>query len=139
MPPPSPAAARSGYQLRSRTVEPATAACALRPCAARLYVHAEGGITYTGLRVEALFRNLLTRLRCSSMDGTSHSLRLQIQDLRKQCVRVVDDAEKTTDLALPPGTYHITATLGQWKRRYTMTLEPGTTFHLYLRLFATRR
>ena len=120
-------------------METATAACGHTLSAARLYVHAEGGVTFTGLWVEAQLRNLLARLRRSDLLGASSSLRLQIEDLRKHCVRVIDDAELLTDIPLPAGTYHITATLGQWKRRYTMTLEPGTTFHLYLRLFANRR
>ncbi|MGS0754622.1 hypothetical protein ACVBEH_07820 [Roseateles sp. GG27B] len=35
---------------------------------------------------------------------------------------------------MPPGTYQITALLGAYRRSYTMTLEPGTSFHLHLRL-----
>lgn len=120
-------------------MESAIAACGQPMSAARLYVHAEGGVTYSGLWIEAQLRNLFTRLRRSDMNGTRDSLRLQIQDLGKHLFRVVDDAQSTTDLALPAGTYLITATLGRWTRRYTMTLEPGTTFHLYLRLFAKRR
>jgi hypothetical protein len=34
---------------------------------------------------------------------------------------------------LPPGTYHVTAQLGEVRRGYTMTLGEGQPFDLYLR------
>lgn len=46
------------------------------------------------------------------------------------------DAAPTLGIALPPGTYHLAATLGETRRGYTVSLPPGVRFDLHLR-FAT--
>lgn len=46
------------------------------------------------------------------------------------------DAAPTLGIALPPGTYHLVATLGETRRGYTVSLPPGVRFDLHLR-FAT--
>jgi hypothetical protein len=108
---------------------------ALPLTAAHLLIHAEIGearqpgnsalqTALNGLR----FRYIGRHRRASSIP-----LQLQVDDLQGQRMSAVADAGSLTDLPLPPGTYQITVRLGNYRRRYTMTLEPGTSFHLHLR------
>jgi hypothetical protein len=58
---------------------------------------------------------------------------VRIDDLQGRQFYACDDVRSPIDLPLPAGTYHITVGLGQPQRRYTVTLEHGAAFDLYLR------
>ena len=59
-------------------------------------------------------------------------LRLHIDNLQGQRVFTADDAGTLVELALPVGTYNITAVLGSLCRGYTLTLVEGVPSQLYL-------
>ncbi len=59
-------------------------------------------------------------------------LRLHIDNLQGQRVFTADDAGPLVELALPVGTYHVTAVLGNLCRGYTLTLVEGVPNDLYL-------
>ncbi|WP_367847357.1 hypothetical protein [Rhodoferax sp. WC2427] len=59
-------------------------------------------------------------------------LRLHIDNLQGQRVFTADDAGPLVELALPAGTYHVTAVLGTLCRGYTLTLVEGVPNDLYL-------
>jgi hypothetical protein len=54
-------------------------------------------------------------------------------------LHTVDDAGPLVEVPLPAGTYQVTVQLGCVRRSYTMTLEPGMSFDLHLRLSPDRR
>jgi hypothetical protein len=45
-----------------------------------------------------------------------------------------ESAEPLLDIALTAGTYQVMTQLGKIGRSYTMAIEPGTSFELFLRL-----
>ncbi|WP_295953783.1 hypothetical protein [Rhodoferax sp.] len=59
-------------------------------------------------------------------------LRLHIDNLQGQRVFTADDAGSLVELALPVGTYNVTAVLGTLCRGYTLTLVEGEPSDLYL-------
>ena len=59
-------------------------------------------------------------------------LRLHIDNLQGQRVFTADDAGPLVELALPVGTYNVTAVLGTLCRGYALTLVEGVPNHLYL-------
>jgi len=59
-------------------------------------------------------------------------LRLHIDDLQGQRVFTADNAQALVELALPVGTYNVTAVLGTLCRGYTLTLVEGAQSDLYL-------
>ncbi len=63
-------------------------------------------------------------------------LSLQIDDVHGCRMLAVENAGPVTEVPLQAGTYHVIACRGRIRRRYTMTLEPETSFDLYLRLTA---
>jgi hypothetical protein len=52
-------------------------------------------------------------------------------------VLALDDAGPLVEVALCPGTYHVSAQRGRLRRGYTVTLQQGASFDLYLRLATT--
>ena len=79
----------------------------------------------------------LQRLLALYSEGAEHeraALRIEIHDLQGHRILTVDDASPLLDVALPAGTYHVSTRLGQVKRGYTMSLQAGGAFDLYLRL-----
>lgn len=65
-------------------------------------------------------------------------IRLQVADLQGRELRCLDTSEPFIELPLPAGTYDVTVTLGNIRRRYTMTLVPGASFELHLRFAHVR-
>jgi hypothetical protein len=65
-------------------------------------------------------------------------LNLRIDDLQGHRMHAVDSAGPLVDVPLPAGTYLVSVHLGPVRRSYTMTLEPGASFDLYLSLAAGR-
>jgi hypothetical protein len=59
-------------------------------------------------------------------------LRLHIDNLQGQRVFTADDAGPLVELALPAGTYQVTAVFGTLCRGYTLTLVEGVPNTLYL-------
>lgn len=104
------------------------------PASARLLIHARddhppGRHADSPLqRLRALYPHGGTR------QGRHEPLRLLIDTLDGDTVLAIDDAGPLVDVALPAGTYHVTAHLGETQRGYTMTLGQGMAFDLHLRL-----
>ncbi len=103
--------------------------------AARLLIHtgAERGAQEHGLAA------LLRRLRAWHAARPPHERQpaaLEIHDLQGQRILAVREASPLVEVALPPGTYHVTTRVDGIHRRYTVTLEAGASFDL--RLSTTR-
>ena len=82
------------------------------------------------------FRSMMRRL-CGGHLEAPHvrwPMRVQVADLRGDVLRRVDTYVPLAEIPLPPGTYHVTVTLGNICRRYTMTLASGASCDLHLRL-----
>ena len=105
---------------------------AIPPATARLLIHA------AKVPDESALKSALHRMRARYSGGRRQqprvALKLQVDDLRGLRVDEIDDAGPLTELPLPPGTYLVTATAGSIRRGYTLTLEPGLSFDLYLHL-----
>lgn len=99
--------------------------------AARLRIHAGTASTDIGWSIEALLRHL----RSLFVDGAQAGARLdlEIHDLKGNQVLALEDAMFTVDVALQPGTYHVTAMHCGAQRQYTVALEHGTVVDLHLR------
>jgi hypothetical protein len=106
---------------------------------ARLLIHIAEPVN-TGRRH---FETPLRRLFALHPDGPCNRsrvpLRLQIDDLEGRRVHTVDDAGPLVDVPLPAGTYQVSVLLGTLRRSYTMTLLPGASFDLHLRLMPDLR
>lgn len=78
------------------------------------------------------------RLRALHADGPWNEerapLSLQIDDLQGNRVLSVNDAAPLLDVPLPAGAYHVSVHRGKVRCGYTMTIEPGASFDLHLRL-----
>ena len=61
------------------------------------------------------------------------TLALTLADRQGHELLSLADANPTLGVALPPGTYHLTATLGDVRRGYTVSLPAGVRFDLHLR------
>ena len=110
-----------------------TSAYAVTLPAARLVIHAEARRCGS----DSHLANALQWLRALYSDDSKvecEPLRLQIADLRGSVMLASDDSDALVDVSLPAGTYQVTAWLGKVRRDYTLALEQGTSFDLYLRL-----
>jgi len=108
------------------------AAAGSTQAAARLLIHAEDQLSdMEGL--QSAWHRLRARFSRRRQPATQTRLQLRVDDLQGRQLRAVDDAGPLTDWPLPAGTYRITAICGDLRRRYTLTLEPGASFDLYLR------
>lgn len=107
-------------------------------CAAsRLLIHAAGDDGSDGWSIDSIIQ----RMRAHVLGGPRSKRALQaleIQDLQGHRVLALDDAGALLDVALPPGTYHVTTDLAGTRRRYTVALEQGASVDLYLRLARNR-
>ncbi len=61
-------------------------------------------------------------------------MHVQVANLQGGELRCLDTSEALIELPLPPGTYDVTVTLGNIRRRYTVPLAPGASCDLHLRL-----
>jgi hypothetical protein len=59
---------------------------------------------------------------------------VQIDDLQGRPFFRSAEPWPLIDVPLPAGTYHVTVDLGELRRRYTVTLEPGAALDLYPQL-----
>jgi hypothetical protein len=103
---------------------------------AHLLIHADAPGDHRRRRAS---ESPLQRLLALYSDGADHdraSLRIEIHDLKGHRILTVDDASPLLDVSLPAGTYHVSTQLGPLKRGYTMSLQAGGAFDLYLRLAA---
>lgn len=101
--------------------------------ASRLLIHAAGADGRKGWSIDSF----LQRLRARVMDGARSDrpfLALEIRDLEGHRLLALDDAGPLVDVALPPGTYHVTTAFGAARRSYTVALAQGTSFDLYTRM-----
>ena len=100
--------------------------------ASRLLIHAAGDDGRAGWSIEAFVR----RLRQHVFDRPRNLralLGLEIRDLGGHRVLAIDAAGALVDVTLSPGTYHVSTEVCGMRKSYTVTLEPGAWFDLYLR------
>lgn len=99
---------------------------------ARLRIHAGAESPDHGWRIDALLRHMRSLFLA---DGGSASARLdlEIHDLKGNQVLALEDAMFTIDVALAPGTYHVTALHCGAQRQYTVALAHGAVVDLHLR------
>ena len=100
--------------------------------AARLRIHAGAASTDIGWSIEALLRRLHSFFLADGAQAGAQ-LDLEIHDLKGNQVLALEDAMFTVDVALQPGTYHVTAVHCGAQRQYTVALEHGAVVDLHLR------
>ena len=100
---------------------------------ARLLIHAHDQPA-RGRLADSPLQRLIALYPSASRSAHREPLRLLIDKLDGENVLEVNDAGPLVDVSLPPGTYHVTAHLGDSHRGYTMRLDQGTSFDLHLRL-----
>jgi hypothetical protein len=103
------------------------------PTPARLLIHAHDDHPQ-GRHADSPLQRLLALYPAGNRSTRREPLRLLIDTLEGETVLAVDDAGPLVDVSLPPGTYHVTAHLGDSHRGYTMRLDQGASFDLHLRL-----
>lgn len=85
----------------------------------------------------------LQRLRALYWAGSAPSIQpalsLTLADRHGRTVMSLTDADPVLGIALRPGTYHLTATRGDTRRGYTVSLPAGSRFDLHLRFSAAER
>jgi hypothetical protein len=70
----------------------------------------------------------------TGMRTVSPTTGIQIEDLYGQRFLALPDTRRRLELLLPPGTYHVYLEGSGLRRRYTVTLQAGTTFELRVML-----
>jgi hypothetical protein len=99
--------------------------------AARLLIHRPHPARMDDWSVESLIQHL----RPSDADRSRRDrvpLKLEIHDLQGNSVLALDAAGALVEVALQPGTYHVTTQLGCVRRRYTINVESGASTDLHL-------
>lgn len=108
---------------------------------AYLVVHAES--IEHGARRGPHGPTALQRLRSLYWSGAEPAprtpLTLTLADRHGHTVLSLADAEPVLGIALLPGTYHLTATRGDTRRGYTVSLPAGSRFDLHLRFSTPNR
>lgn len=107
-------------------------------CSAYLIVHAES-TEHTGRRgprAKTPFQRLRDLCQPATR-STDEALSLMLADGHGRTVLSLPDASPVLGVALAPGTYHLTATRGQTRRGYTVSLPAGARFELHLRFAAS--
>jgi hypothetical protein len=99
---------------------------------ARILIHAGSDVGASGSKSPLQWLRALCSAGASP--GERASLRLQIEDLRGRQVLALEDGGPLVVVALPAGTYHVNAQLGNLRRWYTMTLKEGASLDVYLNL-----
>jgi hypothetical protein len=131
-------AAEPSHPRGERPVDTITASRGAARPAAHLLIHA-------GLDAGAGDRrheSVLQRLRAIQAHALWHNkltpISLHIDDMHGRRVHSIEDAGTLVDVRLPAGTYHVTVHVGNVRRRYTLTLESGSSVDLYPRVEADR-
>jgi hypothetical protein len=106
---------------------------AAAPADAHLLIHADAPTDRRRRSAESPLQRLLA-LYSDGADHERAALRIEIHDLQGHRILTVDDASPLLDVSLPAGTYHVSTRLGPVTRGYTMSLQAGGAFDLYLRL-----
>jgi hypothetical protein len=100
--------------------------------ASRLLIHIASDCSSAAGSAVTFIRRLLAQ-RLQGPLRARVPLKLAIHDLQGRCTLALDDAGPLVDVTLPPGTYHVSTDHGGARRRYTVALEQGASFDLYLR------
>jgi hypothetical protein len=111
-------------------IDTSTREIALPP--ARLLIHTDCKGNRGRRRLESL-RWWLRSLYAQTHFEDRAPLRLRIDDLKGNRLFENNDVGALLDVALPAGTYQVTARFGNVRRGYTLTLAQGTSFDLFLR------
>lgn len=105
---------------------------AVNPSAARLQIHAGSTWGTGGGRARSFLQWLRSLYRSLPRRDERAPLRVKIADAQGQQVLALEDSAPLMVVFLQAGTYHVDARLEDVRRRYTMTLEQGASFDLYL-------
>lgn len=111
---------------------------AVNPLAARLQIHARGTWGSSGGHTRSLLQWLRALIPARPQRNERAQLSLRIADAQGQQVIALEDGAPLTVVFLRAGTYHVDARRDNVRRRYTMTLEQGVSFDLYLDLAPER-
>jgi len=103
---------------------------------ARLLIHANHDVGASRPPQKAGLHRLRAFWAIGQRQEKLAPLQLQVVDFHGHQAFATQDAGLLIEVLLPAGTYHVTATRGSVRRRYTMTLDQGVSFDLYLRLAA---
>ncbi|MDE2452108.1 MAG: hypothetical protein KGL43_00820 [Burkholderiales bacterium] len=99
---------------------------------ARLHIHAQARPVPPPIPLARRWRDALRAI--GGWTRHANPLSLHIEDLGGHRVFALDEAGASTEVALSAGTYFISARRGETRRGYTVRLEAGTAFDLYLQL-----
>lgn len=99
-----------------------------------LRVHSSENNPEEGGRLRQWIERLGGRLSRHGHPPARPQMALCITDLTGRRFFHCDHSDTITPITLPAGTYHVAAGCGQVKRSYTVTLLPGSTLDLHLRL-----
>jgi hypothetical protein len=99
---------------------------------AHLLVHA-GQHAHDGAR-PSLLRRFARQVLLAPRAAARAPVHLSIDDLAGHRLLDLEHVGALLDIALPAGTYHVTARQGAATRRYTMTLAASSAHELHLRL-----
>lgn len=110
--------------------DPTPTATTPRPAQAHLLIHAEIEPAARRGRRDAPWQRLLAlwARKCPA----PRPLRVRIHDVAHHEVAAFEEPGALLDVTLPEGTYHVMTELGSVRRGYTMTLQAGGVFDLYL-------
>jgi len=103
----------------------------------RLRIRVACDAANAGRRDESLIQRMCAHL----LEGPRHGrapLALEICDLQGHEMLALDAAGPWVEVALPPGTYHVSTQSGATRRCYTVALAQGQSFDLDLRLAGQR-
>jgi hypothetical protein len=111
---------------------------AVNPLAARLQIHSGSAWGSSGRRAGSLLKWLRALYSALPRRDDRARFSLRIADAQGQQVVALEDGAPLTVVFLHAGTYHVDARQDNVRRRYTMTLEQGASFDLYLDLAPDR-
>ncbi len=106
---------------------------------ARLLIHAEDAAGPGAGPLISTLKRLHSLCNMTRRRDDEAKLQVQIEDLQGKTMLSIASAGALTDVPLPVGTYRVTARRGKLRRAYTMRIELGAPFELYLHLTPARR
>ena len=105
---------------------------------AYLIVHAESNV-HGGRHGPTPLQRLRALYWSGSTPPVEAALSLTLADRHGRTVLSLANADPVLGIALVPGTYHLTATRGDTRRGYTVSLPAGSRFDLHLRFSTSKR
>ena len=114
-----------------------TASCADRNAYLIVHANATDQRGRRGAHAPTPLERLRALYQPNAVSSPDAPLSLALADGHGRTVLSLPDASPVLGVALAPGTYHLTATRGQTRRGYTVSLPAGTRFELHLQFAAS--